>query len=124
MKNWGDQLPFSYYFEDVTVNELGLQLGSKFPEALLDKELNKWIGPIPSGFGFHLVFITHVQEPQLPDFDNIKKKLNDDYEYDHQKEIDKLIYAELKKKYKIEVDIKSEDFDPKLVDYLQKELNN
>lgn len=124
MKNRGDQLPFSYYFEDVSANDLGLQLGSKFPEALLNKEINKWMGPIPSGFGVHLVYITQIIEPQLPEFDSIKKSIINDFEYDKQKEIDALIYKELKKKYQIEIDIESEDFDPKFVEYLQTELNN
>ncbi len=124
MKNRGDQLPFRYYFEDVSANDLSLQLGSKFPEALLNKEINKWIGPIPSGFGVHLVYITQIIEPQLPEFDSIKKSIINDFEYDYQKEVDALIYAELKKKYTIEIDIKSEDFDPKFVEYLQTEMNN
>jgi len=124
MKNWGDKLPFAYYFEAINANELGLQLGSKFPEALKDKDLNKWVGPIPSGFGYHLVFITNKKEPQLPDLDSVKKMVLRDYEYDKQQEIDAMLYKELKKKYDIEIDIKSEDFDPKFVEYLETEMNN
>ena len=124
MKQFGDQLPFSYQFTDVNANELGLQLGSKFPDALQNSEMNKWIGPIPSGFGYHLVYITNETAPQLPEFELIKKDIIRDYEYNNQKEINELIYRELKKKYQIEIDIKSEDFDPKFVEYLQKEMNN
>ena len=124
MDGKGDALPFSYYFTDINADELGLQLGSKFPEALQSLEINKWVGPILSGFGHHLVYITHKTEPQLPPFDTIKKAVLRDFEYDNQKEIDEAIYQELKKKYEIEIDINSEDFDPKFVDYLQKELNN
>lgn len=57
MKNWEDTLPFNYYFEDINANELGLQLGSKFPEALKNTETGKWVGPIPSGFGYNLVIL-------------------------------------------------------------------
>ena len=124
MNSWGDALPFDYYFEDVSANELGLELGSKFSEGLNDGELNKWIGPIPSGFGYHLVYITNKTEPQLPDFDSIKKDIIRDYEYDNQQEVNELIYKEFKKKYDIVIDIKSEDFDPKFVEFLQKEMDN
>ncbi len=123
MKNWGDQLPFPYYFEEVTANELGLQLGSKFPEALLDKGINKWIGPIPSGFGYHLVYITKRINPYLPDFEVRRKDVIRDFEYDKQQEVNDLIYTELKKKYDIEIIIRSEDFDPEFVEYLQREMN-
>ena len=124
LTNKGDALPFPYFFTDIDSEELALQLGSKFPDALKDQELNKWVGPIPSGFGYHLVYITDKIEPQLPSFETIKKDIVRDFEYDNQKEIDKAIYQELKKQYKIKIDIKSEDFDPKFVEYLEKELNN
>jgi len=123
MKNWGDAMPFSYYFDDINANELSLQLGSKFPDAIKGEEINKWIGPIPSGFGYHLVYITMKTEPHLPDFDMIKNDILRDYEYDNQKEVNELIYKELKKKYHIEFDIRSTDFDPKFVEYLEKEMN-
>ncbi|MCF6223245.1 MAG: peptidyl-prolyl cis-trans isomerase [Flavobacteriaceae bacterium] len=124
MKQWGDQLPFNYYFEDINANELGLQLGSKFSTDLENQELNKWVGPVSSGFGYHLVYITNKVESEISDFESAKKTVLRDFEYDNQKEINELIYKELKKKYDIEIDIKSEDFDPKFVEYLQTELNN
>ena len=124
MKDWGDPLPFSYYFEEVNANELGLQLGSKFPVALESQEINKWVGPIPSGFGFHLVFITNKVAPQIPAYEIVKKEVLRNYEYDNQIETNELIYKELKKRYDIQFDIKSKDFDPKFVEYLQEELNN
>ncbi len=123
MKNWGDTLPFNYYLENVNANELGLQLGSKFSASLKDQELNKWAGPVLSGFGYHLVYITDKTEPQLPPYESIKKSILRDFEYDNQKEIDEAIYKELKKKYNVEIDIKSEDFDPKFVEYLETEFN-
>ena len=124
MKNLGDKLPFSYYVENVSANELGLQLGSKFPEALESQETNKWIGPIPSGFGYHLVYINNKTESKLPDFDLIKNIILRDYEYDIQEETNELIYNELKKNYNIDFDIKSNDFDPKFVDILEQDLKN
>jgi len=124
MQQWGDPLPFSYYFEEVNANELGLQLGSKFRDALETQEINRWIGPIPSGFGFHLVYITNKIAPQLPEYEMVKSDVLRNYEYDNQNEINELIYQELKKQYDIQFDIKSKDFDPKYVEYLENEFNN
>ena len=124
MKDWGDPLPFSYYFEAVNANELGLQLGSKFSNALESQEINKWVGPIPSGFGFHLVFITNKVDPQIPAYEMVKKEVLRNYEYDNQIETNELIYQELKKRYDFQFDVKSKDFDPKFVQYLGEELNN
>jgi len=41
MQQWGDKLPFAYFFDNVNANALGLQLGSKFPEGIENQELNK-----------------------------------------------------------------------------------
>ncbi len=40
MKNNGNILLLAYYFDDVTADELALQLGTKFPEALKDQEID------------------------------------------------------------------------------------
>ncbi len=124
MQPWGDKLPFSYYFEEANANELGLQLGSKFRDALETQEINNWTGPVPSGFGFHLVYITNKTPPQLPGYEKVKNEVIRNYEYDNQNETNELIYQELKKQYDIQFDIKSKDFDPKYVEYLENEFNN
>ncbi len=123
MKNWGDPLPFNYYFDDVNANELGLQLGSKFSEGMKEVAIKQWAGPVKSGFGYHLVYVVEKVAPALPDFELIKSKIIRDYEYDYQIEINEAIYQEFKKKYNIEIDIKSDDFDPKYVQFLEDEFN-
>ena len=70
------------------------------------------------------MFITNKIEPKQPNFDKVKEELIRNYEYDTQIETNELIYQELKKRYDIQFDVKSKDFDPKFVNYLQEELNN
>ena len=124
MKSKGDALPFNYHFTNINADELALQFGTQFSEALVNQELNNWVGPIPSGFGYHLVFITQKTKPELPKLEDIRKEITRDYEYDYQKELNESIYQELKKQYDIRIDIKSPDFDPEFVKYLQEKLNN
>lgn len=123
MKELGDALPFNYYYENINAGELGLQLGSNFAEELNNVGINQWTGPIKSGFGYHLVYIVEKTPPTLPDFELIKSDIIRDYEYDYQNEINETIYQDFKKQYEIIVEIKSEDFDPNFVNYLQEELN-
>lgn len=123
MKNKADKLPISYFYEDLTEDELRLQLGAKFKEEIKNATVNKWAGPISSGYGEHLVFITKKQEPRLPALETVKNKVVKDYEYDNQQEIEEGIYQELKKSYVIELDIKSKDFDPEFVKLLEEEIN-
>ena len=41
MQSKGDDLPISYQFNDVNADELALQLGSDFPDALIDEKSSK-----------------------------------------------------------------------------------
>ncbi len=124
MKNKGDKLPFAYQFTDISSNDLALQLGSIFSIGLENVALNKWAGPISSGFGEHLVFITDKVAPISPSLENVKEKVIQDYEYDYHEKINKEIYQLIKQKYDIQIEIESKDFDPKFVEYLQNEMNN
>ena len=124
MNRKGDNLPFSYFFENINADELGLQLGSKFSEALQQQETGKWTGPIPSGFGYHLIYIINKENPKAPEFESVKNAVLRDYEFDMQNNVKEQIYEELKKNYTIQLDIKSEDFDTKFVEHLEKEINN
>lgn len=123
MKQFGDQLPFSFYYENAYSNDLGLQLGSEFPKELKKAAFNQWTGPISSGFGYHLVYITQIKKPTIPSFNSVKKSVLRDFEYDNQQKIDEAIYQELKSKFDIKFDINSEDFNLKFVENLQTEFN-
>jgi len=123
MKNKGDKLPIPYFLENLSENEIRAQLGDKFKKGLQSVEINKWVGPITSGYGKHLIYITKKEDPKLPELETIKQKVLVDYEYDNQQKIEKSIYTELKKNYVIELDIKSTDFDPEFVKLLEAEIN-
>ena len=123
MKNKGDKLPIPYLMENLTEDELRSQLGVEFKEQIQSVEINKWVGPIASGYGKHLIYITKKEAPQLPKLESVKRKVTGDYEYDNQQKLEESIYLELKKNYIIELDIQSKDFDPEFVKLLQEEIN-
>ena len=69
-------------------------------------------------------FVVEQWKEFVPEFEMVKKEVLRNYEYDNQIETNELIYQELKKAYDIQFDIKSKDFDPKFVEFLQKDLNS
>lgn len=104
MQSKGNRLPFPYYFANTNTIELASQLGTAFAENLEDLELNKWVGPVDSGFGKHLVYITRREEPKLPDLNSIKDIVLRDFQYDKQNEVNALIFKTLKNNYSIDFD--------------------
>ncbi len=124
MENKGDALPFAYFQKNKSDKQLAMQFGNEFPKNIKDKELNKWIGPIASSFGFHLVYITEEKAPYLPEFELKRKEVERDFKYENQKKTDEEVYRALKKNYTIELDIQSDTFTPEFTKTLEKELNN
>ena len=83
IKTKGDRLPFPFFFENTDADELNRQLGINFSESLEHLETDSWIGPVQSGFGYHLIYLTERTGPQIPDFENVKDDLLQDMEYDN-----------------------------------------
>jgi hypothetical protein len=119
LKEEGDALPFPYFFEMTDGDELGRQLGMKFSKSIETLEISKWAGPIRSGFGWHLVYVSTKTPARAPRFESIRKELKRDLEYEKQRKVNDQVYRELKNKYEIEFDLDPEKFDASFVDYLQ-----
>lgn len=124
MKNKGDAFPFPFFFENQNANDINRQLGIQFSDNLNTMETNQWIGPVSSGFGYHLVYIVEKTGPQIPDFNIVKDDLLNDFEYENQKNLNDQLLQELKKNYKIEYDLDSEKFDKEFVEFLLSDKNS
>ena len=124
IKNKGDVLPFPFFFENKNSDEINRQLGMQFSDNLNTLKTNDWMGPVSSGFGYHLVYITEKTGPQIPDFETVKEDLLRDFEYEKQKDLNEQIFNELKKNYKIEFNLDTDKFDDEFVDFLLSEVKS
>ncbi len=120
----GDQLPFPYHFNTTNSDALASQLGAIFSKSLENLDLNKWVGPVSSGFGEHMVYITHREEPSLPDLSKVKDLVLRDYQYEKQKEVNVTIFKTLKKNYRVIFDFDETTYDKDFKSYLENKINN
>ena len=121
IKTKGDRLPFPFYFENTDADALNRQFGINFPKSLEHIETGSWVGPVQSGFGYHLIYLTEKTGPQIPDFESVKNDLLRDMEYDNQRNLNDMIFEELKKNYDIEFNLDPTKFDQEFIDYLKEE---
>ncbi len=119
LENRGDKLPFPYYFESTDRHELDRQLGMDFARSLEGLDTAIWSGPVQSGFGWHLVYLTEKVPTRAPEFESIVKELKRDFEYENQRRINDQVYSELRRSYEIEFDLDPERFDEAFVEYLK-----
>ena len=90
-----------------------------FARSLEGLDIAMWSGPVRSGFGWHLVYLTEKVPTRAPEFESIVNELKRDFEYENQRRINDQVYSELRRNYEIEFDLDPEKFDEAFVEYLK-----
>lgn len=104
----GDDLMLQNYFPQKEVSEIQKQLGSGFAETLITLTPGKWHGPILSGFGVHLVYVSDIIEPPPPVFSDVRERVVADWTTDRSEELNKQFYASLRDQYNIVIETPEE----------------
>lgn len=116
--NTGDPIAVPKTFENTSAFHISRQMGQAFTTALEALKTDQWQGPVESGYGAHLVYITAKTDAKPASFDSVKEKVLQDYSFDKQQEVKAAIYTEFIQKYEVAIDIQSpkftEDFVAKL----------
>jgi hypothetical protein len=118
----GDEISLPNYFESTSAFHLSRQMGNEFTVAISDLKTGTWQGPISSGYGVHLIFIEAKLDPQLTPFDDVRNKVLEDYNHEHQKEVKASILSELEKNYQIEFDVKSEFYSAEFISKMRNQI--
>jgi hypothetical protein len=84
--------------------DLNATLGSGFVEQLQDIETSRWQGPIESGFGSHLIFLTNIHPQEVTPFSAIQEQVLLDYRQYQQENARQLYLDNLLNEYEIMVE--------------------
>jgi PPIC-type PPIASE domain len=114
----GDPFPFSYRVENFTVQEIARVMGDAFADTLKHLAIKKWTGPILSGYGVHLIYISEVKDSAEPEFSLIKDDVLKDYQYKKQQEYNDQLYKDFRKDFDIKLQISDPKHDKKLLGQL------
>jgi hypothetical protein len=102
-------LPSSY--KEQSLPKLGGEFGSRFAEAVWEQEPRTWRGPVPSGYGWHAVYVQQRSEAELPDFAELKERLTADWMAAREREIAGEVYDRLRERYRVLVEGMPYDMD-------------
>jgi hypothetical protein len=103
-EEYGDRLLLGSIFIDQDERSLSDQFGAAFAQAILSAEPDHWSGPVASGYGLHLVKVTHVQPSRIKAFDEVRERLAQEWHRQRQETAGAQLYAELLRKYQIVAD--------------------
>ena len=70
---------------------------------LLQAPVGAWSGPYRSGYGWHLVRVSHRQAAQVPDFDEVRERVRDDFVAAERQARANEVLGTLRRKYVIHV---------------------
>jgi hypothetical protein len=97
----GDPISLEPVLRDVSVPEVARRFGGEFAEAVGALEPGDWQGPVPSGFGLHLVQVTERTEPGPPTLDAVRAELEREVQHARRQEAAERFYEALRARYDV-----------------------
>jgi hypothetical protein len=100
----GDSLPLPIAMELYPQRDIASQFGREFAASLTQLETGKWLGPVVSGFGLHLVFIEERIEANVPDLDVVRDAVIREWREVKRQDVNKVFFAELRSRYSVVIE--------------------
>ena len=97
----GDAFMLPHEFTDVSRSQLGRLFGEDFAATLFTLEAGSWQGPVPSGYGYHLVYLFDVRDAKPIPFTESKTRVLQDWQRDRYEQVKQDLLEELKSRYGI-----------------------
>ena len=81
--------------DNVSYTDVARDFGGKFAAALQKLLIGEWRGPVESGFGLHLVFLSKRTEGRVPELDEVREVVRREWANDFRVETDERFYQSL-----------------------------
>ncbi len=104
----GDDFMLQNYYPEKDQTEIQKNFGSGFVESLVELSPGQWHGPVLSGYGVHLVYVSHVTEPPPPVFAEVQERVTQDWKAERGEELNEKFYANLRDSYTIVIEESTE----------------
>ncbi len=100
----GDSLMLPGSFESTRERDIANSFGRIFAQQLVNLDTDQWLGPVESGFGLHLVFISERAEAFVPAFESIRGQVEMEWREAKKQEVDAAFYEGLRARYSVVID--------------------
>jgi len=100
----GDSLPLPIALELYPQRDIASQFGREFAVSLTQLETGRWLGPVVSGFGLHLVFIEERVEAQIPSLEVVRDAVIREWREVQRQDVNKAFFAELRSRYTVVIE--------------------
>jgi len=105
----GDAFMLQNYYPEKDQAEIQKFFGSGFAESLIGLSPGQWHGPVLSGYGVHLVYVSRISEPPAPLFAEVRERVMQDWTTEKSEELNEKFYANLRDRYTVVIEEPEED---------------
>ncbi|MBZ9792972.1 peptidyl-prolyl cis-trans isomerase [Rhizobium sp. 3T7] len=107
----GDPFMFQTHYGDATPEQMAKEFGPEFSKALFQLTPGKWVGPVKSGYGWHLVWIDSIEPGRIPSYAEVMPNVKAGWVQDQYQEIKRTSLEEMRSRYSVIVPpIEAADF--------------
>jgi hypothetical protein len=101
---FGDPLPLPHLLRNARESEIARLFGTQFTDGLKGLEAGRWMGPVESGFGLHLVFIEAREAGRTPELQEVREAVQREWLSQRRREAVDGLYARLAENYTVEIE--------------------
>jgi hypothetical protein len=89
------------YYADRAPEQLAKEFGPEFAQAISNLKSGSWQGPIESGYGWHLVFVTSLVPGRIPAFEEVEADVKTAWLGDQKQQAWRKAYDTMRAKYTV-----------------------
>jgi hypothetical protein len=97
----GDTLLLGEGFSQTPLDRIAALFGDAFAQAVARAAPGSWVGPLRSGYGLHLVFVTAVEPAALPPFEDVRPAVEREWFAEHRAAAQAAQYQALRARYRV-----------------------
>ena len=105
----GDGFMLQTYYPEKDRVEIQKQFGTGFTDSLVELSPGQWHGPVLSGYGVHLVYVSSVSDPPAPVLADVRERVAQDWKADRGEELNEQFYANLRDQYTVVIEEPEQD---------------
>ena len=99
--DFGDSFLLGYTFASVPAVEVATQFGQAFATKLGEVSPGRWQGPVESGYGVHLVFVSARTEGHVPPLDDVRDAVSLEWDNGRRLAANDTLYQQMLKRYAV-----------------------
>ncbi len=105
LSSMGDPFLLDPNSQDVSAGDVARDFGEKFAAVLGELPVGKWQGPVESGLGMHLVYVSNRTDGKIPRLNEARDAVRREWANEYRLEANERFYEGLLKRYTVTVEL-------------------